>query len=60
MPQACRAPQAPQVSQEREVSPVSLEPLKVLVWQVSNERGAGLIFPLRTTTSHQVRVGIPG
>ena len=45
VPQACRAPQAPQVSKEREVLLVSPEPLDVLGHQVSNGRGAGLIFP---------------
>ena len=30
VPQACRAPQAPQVSKETEVPLVSLEPLEVL------------------------------
>ena len=45
MPQACRVPQALQVSKEREVPLVSPEPLDVLGWQVSNGRGAGLIFP---------------
>ena len=45
MPQACRAPQDPQVSKEREVPLVSPEPLDVLGWQVSNGHGAGLMFP---------------
>ena len=45
MPQACRVPQAPQVLKEREVPLVSLEPLEVLGWQVSNGHGAGLMFP---------------
>ena len=45
MPQACRAPQAPQVSKEREVPPGRLEPLDVLGKQVSNGYAAGLIFP---------------
>ena len=45
MPQACRVPQALQVSKEREVPLVSPEPLDVLGWQVSNGRRAGLIFP---------------
>ena len=45
MPQACRASQAPQVSKERKVPLGRLEPLDVLGWQVSNRRGAGLIFP---------------
>ena len=45
MPQARLAPQAPQVSKDREVPPGSLEPLDVLGRQVSNRRGAGLMFP---------------
>ena len=45
MPQAFRAPQALQVSKEREVPLVSPEPLDVLGHQVSNGRGAGLMFP---------------
>ena len=45
MPQACRVPQALQVSKEREVPLVSLEPLEVLGRQVSNGHGAGLMFP---------------
>ena len=45
MPQARWAPQDPQVSKEREVPLVSQEPLDVLGQQVSNRRGAGLIFP---------------
>ena len=45
MPQACRAPQAPQVSKEREVPLVSPEPLDVLGRQVSNGHGARLMFP---------------
>ena len=45
MPQACRAPQAPQVSKDREVPLVSPEPLDVLGQQVSNGCGAGLMFP---------------
>ena len=45
MPQACRAYEAPQTSNEREVPPGRLEPLDVLGKQVSNGYRAGLIFP---------------
>ena len=45
VPQACKAPQAPQVSKEREVPLVSPEPLDLRGWQESNGCGAGLMFP---------------
>ena len=41
MPQACRAPQAPQVSKEKEVPLVSWKPLEVLAQKVSNGHGLG-------------------
>ena len=39
MPQACRDPQAPQVSKEKEVPLVSWKPLEVLAQKVKNGHG---------------------
>ena len=60
VPQACRAPQTPQVSKEREVPLVNPEPLEVLGQQASNGRGAGLMFSCAHPTTLKVRAGIPG